>query len=321
LFENHPASTRQERDMSGRKTAMMAILCLSIATAVLAKKDQDNDGIKDRKDNCASTPVSAKVDKTGCPVDSDGDWIANGIDQCSKTPKGWAVDSEGCPIDSDEDAVVDGEDQCNYTQRGARVDSSGCPNDADQDRVLDGLDRCAYTPNGAEIDRYGCPIDRDHDGIADGLDSCPGDKPGIQVDAQGCDATPKAEIFPAGESKVVLAGVTFESSKVMIAGESAAQLEQVARYMTDYPEIAVEIRAYTDAPGAKGVNLELSRRRAEIVKAYLEAKGIDGARLKARGMGEASPIADNASPEGRLKNRRIELVRVDAPMLVASLSR
>jgi outer membrane protein OmpA-like peptidoglycan-associated protein len=308
--------------MSGRKTAMMAILCLSIATAALAKKDQDNDGVKDRKDVCAGTPVSTKVDKTGCPVDSDGDWVADGLDQCSKTPAGWAVDFEGCPIDSDDDAVPDGADQCAYTQRGARVDAQGCPNDADQDRVLDGLDRCAYTPYGAEIDRYGCPVDSDHDGVADGLDACPGDNPGIPVDQAGCDATPKAEaIFPPGESSVVLAGVTFEPSKVIIAQQSAAQLEQVARYLRDYPEIAVEIRAYTDAPGDAGVNLALSRRRAEIVKAYLEAKGIDAARLKARGMGEVSPIADNGSPEGREKNRRIELVRIEAPVLVAGLSR
>ena len=307
--------------MSGRKTAMMAILCLTIATAVMAKADQDNDGIRDRKDKCAGTPVSTKVDKTGCPVDSDGDWVADGIDLCSKTPAGWAVNAEGCPIDADEDGIVDADDRCAYTQRGAKVDSAGCPNDADQDRVLDGLDRCAYTPYGAEIDRFGCPVDRDHDGVADGLDACPDDKPGIQVDQAGCDATPKAELFPEGESKVVLAGVTFEPSKVIIAKDSATQLEQVARSLVDHPEVAIEIRAYTDARGAKGANLELSQRRAEMVKAYLEAKGIDGARLKARGMGEVSPIADNKTKEGREKNRRIELVRVDAPVLTASLSR
>ena len=306
--------------MSGRKTAMMAIFCLTIATAALAKSDEDNDGIRDRKDRCAGTAVSTKVDKYGCPVDSDGDWVPDGIDQCSKTPAGWAVDFEGCPIDSDEDGIVDGEDRCANTLRGARVDSSGCPNDADQDRVLDGLDRCAYTPYGAEVDRFGCPVDRDHDGVADGLDACPDDNPGIVVDANGCDATPKAEaIFPDGESKVVLAGVTFEPSKVLIEGQSAAQLEQVARYLRDWPEVTVEIRAYTDAPGAAPVNLELSQRRAEVVKAYLEAKGIEPARLKARGMGETSPIADNATAEGRAKNRRIELVRVEAPVLVAGM--
>jgi len=295
------------------KCLIVAAVCAAMGgTMIAAPPDQDNDGIKDRKDKCADTAVGTKVDRHGCPVDYDGDGVHDGIDLCGRTPAGWPVDADGCPADTDQDAVPDGADACAATPLDAVVNAAGCPSDADGDGVLDGLDRCDDSPQGAHIDRLGCPFDSDHDGIADGIDACADTRRGTPVDASGCDATPKAgQLFSDGEDTLVLGGVTFESNEVLIVPDSAVQLSHLAAYLRDWPDVRIEIRAYTDASGGTWHNVELSERRAEVVKAYLATKGIDPGRMMTRGMGEGRPIADNRTPDGRARNRRIEIVRVE----------
>ena len=69
----------------------------------------------------------------------------------------------------------------------------------------------------------------------------------------------------------------------------------------------MKISGYTDSSGGEDANLRLSEKRAQRVKAYLVENGIDENRLEAKGFGEANPIADNDTAEGRRKNRRVEL--------------
>jgi len=69
----------------------------------------------------------------------------------------------------------------------------------------------------------------------------------------------------------------------------------------------IEIGAHTDDVGANTYNQQLSLKRAQSVKAYLIKKGISKDRIKAKGYGENKPIADNATEEGRAKNRRVEI--------------
>ena len=88
-------------------------------------KDQDLDGVRNWLDKCPNTPIGAKVDATGCPIDSDGDGVYDGIDKCPNTPKGAKIDKSGCPIDTDGDGVPDGIDKCDNTPKGAKVDGSG----------------------------------------------------------------------------------------------------------------------------------------------------------------------------------------------------
>jgi outer membrane protein OmpA-like peptidoglycan-associated protein/opacity protein-like surface antigen len=274
--------------------------------------DADRDGVTDRQDKCPGTPVGAKVDSAGCPVDSDHDGVADGIDQCPATPGGWPVDARGCPLDGDRDGVADGEDACPNSPAGAKVDARGCTTDEDDDGVFDGLDRCPATPRGARVDAYGCPIDSDHDGVPDGIDTCPDTKHGARVDAQGCEIVSKsAPLFTQDKKTLVLEGVNFETNSATLTPDSVTVLETVAVSLKDWPEVRVEIGGHTDSSGADAYNLELSRRRAESVKAYLAAKGIDESRLKTRGYGETRPIAENRTREGRARNRRVELTRVD----------
>jgi outer membrane protein OmpA-like peptidoglycan-associated protein len=73
------------------------------------------------------------------------------------------------------------------------------------------------------------------------------------------------------------------------------------------PQVKIEVAGYTDNVGDGKRNLNLSIDRAEAVVKYLTGKGVATAQLTAKGYGSDNPVADNATPEGRQKNRRIEL--------------
>jgi outer membrane protein OmpA-like peptidoglycan-associated protein len=74
--------------------------------------------------------------------------------------------------------------------------------------------------------------------------------------------------------------------------------------------IKLEIAGYSDNTGGKAVNLQLSKERAQSVRAFLVKHGVPASALVARGYGDASPVADNKTPAGRLANRRIEFKEV-----------
>ncbi|MMZ64144.1 Peptidoglycan-binding protein ArfA [compost metagenome] len=74
------------------------------------------------------------------------------------------------------------------------------------------------------------------------------------------------------------------------------------------PEVTVTIEGYTDSSGDMRHNMKLSQQRANTVKKALVAYGVQARRITAVGKGSLNPIADNDTPEGRAKNRRIEAV-------------
>ncbi len=277
--------------MRGRIALLFAIMLLAVTPLLAWGTDSDNDGIKDRKDHCAATPVGAKVDKLGCPVDSDTDGVFDGIDRCSRTPQGWPVDEMGCPSDTDRDKVVDAQDGCASTPAGARVDSKGCPWDSDGDTVLEGLDLCGGTLRGYQVDDHGCPVDSDHDGVNEALDRCPETRHLETVDADGC-RVKAPQLFPAGTDTVRLQGLTFEKNQVETPDGSGAVLRDVAASLRDWPDVRVEIAVHTDRAGSAATNRELSQRRAEFVKTYLVAQGVDESRLEAKGYGEGGRVAE-----------------------------
>jgi outer membrane protein OmpA-like peptidoglycan-associated protein len=82
-------------------------------------------------------------------------------------------------------------------------------------------------------------------------------------------------------------------------------LDDVARWLKGNPRVRLEIQGHTDNFGGAAPNLTLSQKRAEAVRAYLVAGGVDGGRLTAKGFGLTVPVADNQTPEGRARNRRV----------------
>jgi len=269
-------------------------------------RDTDGDLVPDKRDACPGTPMGAVVDAAGCPLDSDGDAVFDGLDRCPDTPAGAVVDAAGCPTDSDQDGVFDGLDLCPDTPQGAVVDAEGCPQDGDGDGVPDGIDQCPGTPPGVTVNASGCPVDSDGDGVPDGIDRCPDTPAGREVDVVGCPV-----LFAVARAPLVLRGVNFETGRSVLTPESHTILDEVAASLLAQPEVRVEIGGHTDNTGTRAINGRLSRERAQAVKAYLAQKGVAPGRMEVRGYGPDRPIATNATAEGRARNRRVELRRID----------
>lgn len=130
----------------------------------------------------------------------------------------------------------------------------------------------------------------------------------IRIAAGGRDLYDKL----AAEGRAATQGIFFDVDSDRIRPESTPTLEEIGDMLEAHPDLGITIEGHTDSTGDDDHNLDLSIRRAEAVRAFLiEAYGIDASRLQAAGFGETRPVAENATPEGRQQNRRVELVVLD----------
>ncbi len=149
------------------------------------------------------------------------------------------------------------------------------------------------------------PRDSDGDGVLDPDDECPGTPPNTEVDAKGC---PLEKAAP-----IVLKGVTFEFNSDQLTSEASKRLDNVVNALKGSSDIEVLIKSHTDSIDTEEYNLKLSNDRAASVRQYLIDHDIDASRLDSKGFGESQPVAPNTmpdgsdNPEGRAKNRRVEL--------------
>lgn len=103
------------------------------------------------------------------------------------------------------------------------------------------------------------------------------------------------------------AGVEFEAGSARLTAAAQRQLDAIAARLAALPGQRLAIVGHTDDAGTADANLALSLQRAEAVRQHLASRGIEPQRLDVRGAGAAEPRADNTTPEGRARNRRIEL--------------
>jgi len=113
---------------------------------------------------------------------------------------------------------------------------------------------------------------------------------------------------PVPPQKLELEGVNFDFDKATLRQEDIAIIDKNVAGLDKWGNVNIEVAGHTDSRGSEQYNMKLSQRRAETVRNYLISKGIAADRLTAKGYGEAQPIADNATEEGRFKNRRVELI-------------
>lgn len=99
----------------------------------------------------------------------------------------------------------------------------------------------------------------------------------------------------------------FETGSSVLKPSSTEQLKNIAEILKAYPEVTLKLGGYTDNTGNSENNLKLSQQRAEATMQELIKLEIEANRLEAEGYGEQHPIADNATEEGKQKNRRIDL--------------
>ena len=107
---------------------------------------------------------------------------------------------------------------------------------------------------------------------------------------------------------MTLAGDAFASGQSSLRSEARSNLQRVVEFVNKYPGQNVLIEGHTDSQGSANLNQVLSQKRAEAVREALIQDGVDAARLSALGVGEDRPVADNASDDGRARNRRVEIV-------------
>lgn len=253
--------------------------------------DTDGDDIEDSKDKCPE--LAGLSEFGGCP-DTDGDGIADNVDKCPKVVGIEALG--GCPDgDDDNDGISNMNDKCPKIAGSAGTD--GCP-DTDGDGVIDSEDKCPKVKGLEEF--AGCP-DTDGDGIADNLDKCPtvaGDKAN-----NGCPTIKKEE---KERLDFAMRAIQFETGKSIIKTSSYSILDEVASILVKYPNYLVNVEGHTDNVGNDAANMTLSTARAKACQDYLIKKGVTADRITYQGLGETQPVADNATPEGREKNRRVE---------------
>ncbi|MFT3764887.1 MAG: OmpA family protein [Minicystis sp.] len=290
---------------------------LMIAYSPEPKQDRDGDGIADREDACPDVKgvPSADPKMHGCPpppADRDHDGILDEVDACPDV-KGVASEDpkkHGCPPDRDGDGIIDAEDACPDVKGVHTSDpkTNGCPPDRDGDGIIDAEDACPDVKGVHTSDpkTNGCPPDRDGDGIIDPEDACPDVKGPKNADPakNGCPmvAVTATEVF-------ILEQVQFDVDRATIKKVSDSLLDNVAAVLKEHAELTkIEVQGHTDNTGNRVHNKQLSQARADAVVKALVKRGVAKKRLTAVGYGQDKPIADNATAEGKQKNRRVQFV-------------
>jgi outer membrane protein OmpA-like peptidoglycan-associated protein len=121
----------------------------------------------------------------------------------------------------------------------------------------------------------------------------------------GSSASPPPARAVGKRTLYTLPGTAFASGSATLAPSAVASLRALFKSIGAKKKLRVE--AHTDDQGSDSANLALSQRRADAVRQALVNGGIAAARISAVGKGEANPVADNASAEGRARNRRVEI--------------
>ncbi len=241
------------------------------------KADTDGDGLTDGEEI-----LTYKTDPL--KADTDGDGLKDGEEVLK-------YKTDPLKADTDGDGLNDGEEVLKYKTDPLKADTDG-----------DGLN------DGEEVLKYKTdPLKADTDGgsVNDGVEVARGTNPLDPSD----DVPKKEELKVEAGKAIVLEGVVFESGKSVITPSSETVLEQAYNTLAQNPEIAIEIRGYTDNAGKTKANVKLSQSRADAVRAWLLAKGIAAERVTSKGYGPETPVAPNTTPEGKARNRRIEFFR------------
>ena len=100
----------------------------------------------------------------------------------------------------------------------------------------------------------------------------------------------------------------FDVGSASLSGASQPRLQGLAETLVRHPETYVIVQGHTDSTGTPALNERLSQARAETVRSFLSARGVEDARIETMGFGAGAPVASNETPDGRRSNRRVEFV-------------
>jgi outer membrane protein OmpA-like peptidoglycan-associated protein len=119
---------------------------------------------------------------------------------------------------------------------------------------------------------------------------------------------PEAAVAREGDKLYVAlpSGILFDVDKAVIKPTAKDSIAKAAEVLVKYPDTYITVEGHTDSTGTAEYNQKLSERRAEAVRDQLLRDGVPATRVSVKGYGESNPVADNATPEGRQSNRRVQ---------------
>jgi outer membrane protein OmpA-like peptidoglycan-associated protein len=113
--------------------------------------------------------------------------------------------------------------------------------------------------------------------------------------------TPRGLVVDMGD-------VLFDTAQSDLRQEGREVLAKLSGIVLNYPSLRLKIEGHTDSAGSPEFNQSLSEHRASAVRDYLVSQGLDASSVSAQGLGEQNPVSDNVTPQGRDKNRRVEII-------------
>ena len=256
----------------------------------------------------------------GATADSDAAEL-DGVDSVepdSAEPGASASDADATDVDAEaagDGAAVPDEDAANAGASGGETDAADAnavAPDGDDTDPIDDPDTTDLDP--ADTDAADTDATAADAAEAEPSDAGPTRTALLDSGGDASDPTPASRPEPASSTAALRAAldalpntrILFEFASATLTGPSGDVVDAIAETLLAHPGVPIAIEGHTDGIGFRERNLELSQRRANAVRDRLVERGVPFERLTSYGYGEGVPVADNASPEGRAANRRIE---------------
>jgi outer membrane protein OmpA-like peptidoglycan-associated protein len=140
-----------------------------------------------------------------------------------------------------------------------------------------------------------------------------------QTGGQAAKTPEKAEAKAVSITTLSVKNINCDFASASIKAELFPELKELITLMKEHKEIKIELTGHTDSKGTDSYNMMLGQRRAKALAAHLQQAGISASRISVKSMGESAPLAPNENPdgsdnpEGREKNRRVEIKIMNAP--------
>lgn len=132
----------------------------------------------------------------------------------------------------------------------------------------------------------------------------------LEVEAMKQEIKADAVLDELNKSGMIALHINFETGRTAIESESQSIIDQMSKMLQDNPSLKVSIEGHTDNVGTPAANKKLSEDRAASALAALVSSSVIKERLSSKGWGQERPVADNTSEDGRAKNRRVEIVKL-----------